>query len=81
MVCRDHSANILFVWTKIADVYDPLIASLAVCKAKELRFSFILFEGDSLKVIQAIQGDPLALVWSIDFLVKDISNLLSHFSF
>ena len=81
MVCRDHSANILFVWTKIADVYDPLIASLAVCKAKELRFNFILFEGDSLKVIQAIQGDPLALVWSIDFLVKDISNLLSHFTF
>ena len=78
VVCRDHKAKVLFVWTDLIDSTDPLLAEaraalLAIQKILEAGFSSIILEGDSLLVIQAIQSIP-----NIIFYIKSI---LANFSF
>ena len=78
VVCRDHKAKVLFVWTDLIDSTDHLLAEasaahLAVRKIHEAGFSTIILEGDSLLVIQAIQSIP-----NIIFYIKSI---LANFSF
>ena len=56
VVCRDHRARVLFIWTVVHDLIDPLLAEaktalLAVNKAFEAGFQSIVLEGDSLLVI------------------------------
>ena len=53
----------------------------AARKATEVGFQSVIVEGDSLKVIQAIQGIPEAYIWSIDNVIFDIRSLLSIFFF
>ena len=86
MVCRDHMAKILFIWTDLIQLDDPLMAEanaafLAAKKATEIGFQLVIVEGDSLKVIQAIQGITEAYIWSIDNVIFDIRSLLSKLSF
>ncbi len=59
VVCRDHMAKLLFIWTDLIKLDDPLMAEvnaalLAARKAIEVGFQSVIVEGDSLKVIQAI---------------------------
>jgi hypothetical protein len=70
----------------LIQLYDPLMveanaALLAARKATEMGFQSVIVEGDSLKVIQAIQGIPEAYIWSIDNVIFDIRSLLSKLSF
>ena len=86
VVCRDHMANLLFVWIEIITSADPLIAKaraalLATRKLLEVSLPSVLFEGDSLVVIQAIQGISSAQYWAINSFIKYISSLISSFSF
>jgi hypothetical protein len=85
-VCRDYRARVLFIWTAVYDLIDPLLAKakatlLAVRKAFEVGFHSIVLEGDSLLVIQAIQNLPNAQIWTIDSVIFDIQSLLAKFSF
>ena len=85
-VCRDHKAKVLFIWSAVHDLIDPLLAEaktalLAVNKAFEAGFQSIVLEGDSLLVIQAIQNLPSTQIWTIDSVIFDIQSLLAKFSF
>ena len=85
-VCRDLKARVLFIWSAVHDLIDPLLAEakaalLAVRKAFEVGFHSIVLEGDSLLVIQAIQNLPSAQIWTIDSVIFDIQSLLAKFSF
>jgi ribonuclease HI len=86
VVCRDQMAKLLFIWTDLIKLDDPLMAEanaalLATRKATEVGFQSVIVEGDSLKVIQAIQGIPEVYIWSIDNVIFDIRSLLSKLSF
>lgn len=62
-------------------VAEALATSLANRKLLEVDFPFVLFERDSLIVIQVIQGIPSTQLWAIDSVIKDLSSFLSSFSF
>ena len=86
VVCRDHKAKVLFVWTDLIDSTDHLLAEasaahLAVRKIHEAGFSSVILEGDSLLVIQAIQSIPNAQLWAIDNVIFYIKSILTNFSF
>ena len=86
VVCRDHRARVLFIWTVVHDLIDPLLAEakaalLAVRKAFEVGFHSIVLEGESLLVIQAIQNLLSAQIWTIDSVIFDIQSLLAKISF
>ncbi len=56
-------------------------ALLASRKAGDMGFPSVILEGDSLKVIQAIQGIPDTQNRSIDNVIFDIRSILSKLSF
>jgi hypothetical protein len=57
-VCRDHKANVLFIWTELIDSNDPLLAKAKASLLAARKINIV--EGDSLQVIHAIQTIPSA---------------------
>ena len=86
VVCRDHKAKVLFVWTDPIDSTDPLLAEasaafLVARKIHEAEFSSVILEGDSFLIIQAIQSIPNAKLWAIDNVIFYIKSIFTNFSF
>ncbi|KAB1216446.1 hypothetical protein CJ030_MR4G029052 [Morella rubra] len=80
VVCRNFAADTLFVWTKSMPPGPPILgeANAALFAAQEahlLSKEEVMFEGDSLSVVQAICQEGISSDWSISSIISDICHI------